>query len=319
MKAAAAVGVLAVGVGVVVLGGGGFNSPPQNTVIQNKADPPPAAAVAVSDDGPVGGAGWEKVPAAYRPMLLSAAKKSGCALATPQLMAGLIDVESQWNPKAVSPAGAKGLTQIMDNTLAAAGITNAFDPAQSIVGGARVLCKKEAATRGNSAAPIVRALAAYNGGEGMVRAGRPIPAIVARYAEKVVAESRKYTAVPAAKAGKTPPPPGKQAKGGKAMGYKAQIAVIKAAFPDAIITSTFRPGAISSSKHPSMHGMGRAIDIGRPTAAMFNWIAKNYPDSAELIYTPMGGRQLKNGKMVPQSFWGGTVARDHYNHIHWGM
>lgn len=302
-------GAAAALVGLVVLGGGST----QTLVVPAGGTPVTVPGV----DGPVGPA-WERVPAAFRGVFFTAGKQAGCALATPALLAGVAEVESGFNPRAVSPAGAQGLFQIMPNTRAAAGITDPFDPAQAAVGAARVLCKKEAATRYHPSPPLVRALAAYNGGEGRVRRGRPIPADILGYAEKVIAASEKYdTPAPAVAApgGNAPPPPA--AAGGKraSMGYQAQERIIKAAFPDVQITSRFRPGSITVTGNLSYHARGRALDLS-PRMDVFNWIAKNYPDSAELIFTPAGGRQLKNGKsyVYPPS-----VARGHLDHIHWAM
>ena len=101
-------------------------------------------------------------------------------------------------------------------------------------------------------------------------------------------------------------------------GYRAMMATLLGAFPNARITSTFRPGAITAVGTPSMHGLGRAIDIGSPNATMFNWLAANYPGSKELFYSPMGpARQILNGRagarLAP------VTIDDHFDHIHWAM
>lgn len=46
-------------------------------------------------------------------------------------------VESTYNPNAVSPSGAQGLTQLMPATGASVGVTDPFDPAQNVAGGAK--------------------------------------------------------------------------------------------------------------------------------------------------------------------------------------
>ncbi|MCX7623315.1 MAG: M23 family metallopeptidase, partial [Thermomicrobium sp.] len=46
----------------------------------------------------------------------------------PALLAAIVKVESGFDPRAVSPAGAKGLMQLMDATAAALGVDDPFDP-----------------------------------------------------------------------------------------------------------------------------------------------------------------------------------------------
>lgn len=57
----------------------------------------------------------------------------------PLLLKALILQESQGIPTAVSKAGAQGLTQIMPGTQRGLGVTDPFDPVQSIYGGAKYL------------------------------------------------------------------------------------------------------------------------------------------------------------------------------------
>lgn len=104
--------------------------------------------------------------------------------------------------------------------------------------------------------------------------------------------------------------------GANAMGYQAQIAVLKNQFPGARITSSFRPGAITSVGTKSYHGMGRAIDIA-PDMRIASWLFDTFPNSRELIHTPAGARQIRNGK--PFSAFAPITKAQHNNHIHWAM
>lgn len=102
---------------------------------------------------------------------------------------------------------------------------------------------------------------------------------------------------------------------GPAMGWQAQWNAVKAMFPGAALHSALRPGAITATGFPSYHGQGRAIDI-TPSMQIFNWLAKAFPNSTELIYSPAGGRQLYKGQ---QTLFGEPTRGDHWDHIHWAM
>ena len=80
----------------------------------------------------------------------------------PGLVASVIDTESRGKVGAVSQKGAMGLMQLMPATAAALGVTDPFDPAQNIGGGAHLLHDLLTATGGD----LSMALAAYNWGIG---------------------------------------------------------------------------------------------------------------------------------------------------------
>ena len=86
--------------------------------------------------GPPAGASSLPVGTPYATEITAAAQANGL---DPALLAGLIKQESGFNANAGSPAGARGLTQLMPGTAAALGVSNVLDPAQSINGGAKYL------------------------------------------------------------------------------------------------------------------------------------------------------------------------------------
>jgi soluble lytic murein transglycosylase-like protein len=116
----------------------------------------------------------------------------------PALLRALIRQESNFNAKATSPAGARGLTQLMPGTAAALGVDPSV-PAQAIEGGAKYL-RQQLDKFGNDPA---KALAAYNAGPGAVQryGGVPPYAETQNYVRKVLAYAAEYRqAAPAATA-----------------------------------------------------------------------------------------------------------------------
>jgi soluble lytic murein transglycosylase-like protein len=108
----------------------------------------------------------------------------------PALLAGLIKQESGFNPNAGSPAGARGLAQLMPGTAAGLGVTNVLDPVQSINGGAKYLKQQLDAFGGD----VAKALAAYNAGPGAVTrfGGIPPYAETQNYVRIVQANAATY-------------------------------------------------------------------------------------------------------------------------------
>ena len=121
--------------------------------------------------------------------ITAAAKKHGI---DPALLAGLVKQESGFNPNAGSPAGARGLTQLMPGTAAGLGVSNVLDPLQSLDGGAKYLRQQLDAFGGD----VTRALAAYNAGPGAVQryGGVPPYAETQNYVRIVQANAAQYRA-----------------------------------------------------------------------------------------------------------------------------
>jgi len=147
-------------------------------------------------------------PIPYPEVLVAASERFGI---DPLLLAALIRQESGFEPTAVSPAGARGLTQVMPETAAALarqlGLSNwdpadSFSPETSIMLGAAELAQRLRQFHGD----LVLTLASYNAGPGAVQqwlAERPtsdpdlfvawIPyRETAEYVQRVYAGYRRY-------------------------------------------------------------------------------------------------------------------------------
>ncbi len=95
------------------------------------------------------------------------------------LIRSVVTAESAYDPQAVSPAGARGLMQLMPETARELGVEDSFDPEQNLIGGSRYLRRLLDKYDGD----LDHALAAYNWGPGNVdRHGL----------EKIPQETREY-------------------------------------------------------------------------------------------------------------------------------
>lgn len=90
---------------------------------------------------------------------------------SPDLVRAVIQVESAFNPRAVSPKGAMGLMQLMPATASSLDVQDSFDTRENIEGGVRHL--RVLMDRYRNDLPVV--LAAYNAGDTAVLNYRGVP------------------------------------------------------------------------------------------------------------------------------------------------
>lgn len=118
----------------------------------------------------------------YEDLIMEAATIYGLE---PQLLRAIVEVESEFNPRAVSRGGAKGLMQLRPILLRELRVRNPFDPRQNIMGGARYLRRLLDMHEGD----IRLALASYNAGpRNVTRYGGvpPFPETLT-YIERIIA------------------------------------------------------------------------------------------------------------------------------------
>ena len=111
----------------------------------------------------------------------------------PYLIFLVMEQESHFNTRAVSPKGARGLMQLMPGTGARFGVRRPHDPAQNISGGTRYL--RELLNRFNNRVDLV--LASYNAGEGaVIKFGHRVPPYqeTREYVRKISKRYKRATA-----------------------------------------------------------------------------------------------------------------------------
>ena len=127
----------------------------------------------------------------YKDEVKVAAQDNGLETA---LLHAVIMTESNYNARAISPKGARGLMQLMPFTAKRFGVNNAYDPSQNIQGGARYLSYLLKLFKND----FSLAVAAYNAGEeAVIQHGNKIPPYreTVNYVDKVMGIYKKLRAV----------------------------------------------------------------------------------------------------------------------------
>lgn len=118
----------------------------------------------------------------YDHIIAKASKSHGVSF---QLLKAIIKVESDFNPRAVSKKGAKGLMQLMPENISSFNLKDPFDPVENIMGGAKYI--RELLDRFGGELQL--SLAAYNAGPSSVDRYQRIPPFkeTEAYIQKVMA------------------------------------------------------------------------------------------------------------------------------------
>lgn len=129
----------------------------------------------------------------YAPLFEAAGKQYNV---DPQLLASVASVESSGDPKAVSPAGAQGLMQLMPATAKALGVADPFDPTQAIPAAAKLLAQNL-----DRYGTPDKALMAYNAGTDPARWNNPetqgyVPKIIAAFKSAIMPSAQAAEAKP---------------------------------------------------------------------------------------------------------------------------
>jgi soluble lytic murein transglycosylase-like protein len=159
-----------------------------------KSTMPQAAAPGTPRPGVVPFAPQDRDPTRYTRFDEYIRQASGLYQIPEQLVRAVIKVESDYDPRAVSYAGARGLMQLMPDTASGLGVKDINDPRENIFGGVRYLRVLANLFNGD----LDLTVAAYNAGEGAVmqHGGIPPYAQTREYVVKVTHYYRRYRTIP---------------------------------------------------------------------------------------------------------------------------
>ncbi len=152
--------VIEEGLATLYLPGGGQAQIPESAIREIRQvlpDPPPPPKIV-----------WPSEAEPFAEYIEAAAERHAVE---PALIVAVAQVESRFDPFAISPKGAQGLMQLMPATADELDVDDPFDPAQNIEGGTRWLKRLIQLYEGD----LDLALAAYNAGEGAVSRYGGIP------------------------------------------------------------------------------------------------------------------------------------------------
>lgn len=294
----------------------------------------------------------DKIPdPEYVPLLEDAA--AHCHGIDAPLLAAQIDAESNWNPRAQSPAGAQGIAQFMPATWAAwgydangDGVADVWDPQDAIPSQGRFMCAMHteittAQERGDlpsDPTSMELALAAYNAGLNAVLQYRGIPPYpeTQAYIPRIMSRRQHYAApwgTPPID-GYHPAPVGCPSTGnpfedGLLASTIRVLRCVQAVHGNQIISSGWRPGGSTPN---SDHPLGLAIDThsvahwNTPQGIRENWLLAHW---AQVNADRLGISYLIFHNYTWQPHWGSDAWTpydhdsgvsnpdlDHHNHVH---
>jgi len=165
----------------------------------SSADVPPGGVTGgqLRDDAPV--------PPELFPMIRNAVTNAGCPAMTESLLAAQLKQESNFNPRAVSGAGAQGIAQFMPGTWPlwgkdenGNGVASSWEPEDAVPAAARYDCGIAAQVAAVPGDPAALMLAGYNAGPAAVLAFGGVPPFVEtqNYVQTILALAASWAATP---------------------------------------------------------------------------------------------------------------------------